>query len=438
VNAKPCPRLWEVEAAHVGRLDGEDCAKQREHQKTCGDCGRMARSLIELKQQLLALAAPADELTLRRLRQSTLQRAAAWRQKRRLRPSVIVLVVLLAAGAAGLGLRSLRGPLVEVTSQVEPSSWSRHHSPHVERVVLREGVFSLSVRRGAGDPRVVVEIPEGEIEDVGTVFSVTVHDGRTTRIAVTRGAVVLRRARLPELKLLAGSVWQAVPRAAPAARKPGVPVAPPPSAAPGPAPGVRDARRVPQPSAASEPARRATVGHRLPPPSAAGSMPVAGAVQPPSAAAIAPPPAAAMTAPSPATSAPRSAAATAPVAGRVAQPPTAASMPASRRSLPPSAALSLPPRAAGSMPASRRSSPPSAAVSVRPSAAAGAVVAHRVPLLSAAAPALLDEDACYLDYMQLIRAQHREAALRVGSDYLERFPHGFRRPDVERALHALR
>ena len=308
--AKTCPRSWEVEAAHVGRLDPAECAKQREHQRTCGECGHLARTLNELKERLAALEPPSDELSLRRLRVATLRRAAAEQHERPLpvRPIVIVAALVLAIGVWGawLAARSSHGPLVEVRSRVEPSSWSRHHSPKIERVVLREGVFSLNVRRKPEDPRVVVEIPEGEIEDVGTTFGVTVHDGQTTRIAVTQGAVVLRRAGLPALKLLAGSVWQPVPRSP-------APQALPPMAAP-----VQE---------------------------------------------------------------------------------TQPAVPAAQRSTPARHA--------------HRSAPPSAAVTARAAA---------------------DEDASYLEFVELVRQQQREAAARAGRDYLQRFPGGFRRPDVERAL----
>jgi len=318
VIAKTCPRLWEVEAAHVGRLDRMAWARQREHQRTCSECGRLARSLTDLKEALAELVPPSDELSLRRLRQATLQRATAEQHKRptrfvvRLRPRAIVTALVLAASAWGawIAAHSSRAPLVEVTSRVEPSTWSRHHSPKLERVVLREGVFSLNVRRNPRDPRVVVEIPEGEIEDVGTTFAVTVHDGQTTRIAVTQGAVLLRRTGLPALKLLAGSVWQPVPQ----------PEVLPPTAA-----------HVPETTPAAPETTPAPHVHR-----------------------------------------------------------------SVTRRLQPSAAVVPPPPSAASTPA--------------------------------------DEDACYLEFVQLVHEQQREEAARVGRDYLQRFPSGFRRPDVERAL----
>jgi hypothetical protein len=165
-----------------------------------------------------------------------------------------------------------------------------------------------------------VSIPEGEIEDLGTVFSVTVHGGHTTRIAVTQGAVVLRRVGLPELHLGTGSVWERVSNAE-------VEAAP------------------------------------VPPPAAPRSLPVTSV----DTEKLAPP-------------------------------------------------------------------PPSAAHVARK------ISAHTKPALAAlpqSTPEPTDEDSTYLELIRLVREHRTEDVQRVASDYLKRFPDGFRHQDVERVAQAV-
>ncbi|HEY6880694.1 MAG TPA: hypothetical protein VI299_21875, partial [Polyangiales bacterium] len=57
-------------------------------------------------------------------------------------------------------------------------------------------------------PRLVVRVPDGEIEDLGTVFSVTVEDGQTREIIVREGRVLFRRHGAPTLQLVAGTSWR--------------------------------------------------------------------------------------------------------------------------------------------------------------------------------------------------------------------------------------
>jgi hypothetical protein len=124
--------------------------------------------------------------------------------------------------------------MVVVTPLDKSSVYHQLHESHIERVVLSEGVFSLLVRRGPQDPRVLVSIPEGEIEDLGTMFSVVVHGGRTARIAVTQGAVLLRRPGLPPTRLGTGSIWEPASTEADAPQpiEAEIEAPPPPSAAP--------------------------------------------------------------------------------------------------------------------------------------------------------------------------------------------------------------
>jgi hypothetical protein len=94
-----------------------------------------------------------------------------------------------------------------VTTPVAGTKWSRHSARNLERIDLNDGALSVVVRRSPHDPRVVVRVPEGEIEDLGTVFKVTVRVGRTAEISVSQGTVVFRRTGLADLRLSAGTLW---------------------------------------------------------------------------------------------------------------------------------------------------------------------------------------------------------------------------------------
>jgi hypothetical protein len=85
--------------------------------------------------------------------------------------------------------------------------WEQRLSGGAEQVHLNEGVFSLSVHRTANDPRVVVVVPDGSIDDIGTEFQVTVAGGETRGVVVRQGAVMLKLAGREPLLLRTPSSW---------------------------------------------------------------------------------------------------------------------------------------------------------------------------------------------------------------------------------------
>jgi hypothetical protein len=119
-------------------------------------------------------------------------------------------VALAATLATWLGFG--RTPEIIVTPLAAAVPAQRRCERDREVVVLGDGSYELSVRRGLFDRHVVVQVPEGEIHDVGTVFGVSVQQGRTARVTVTQGAVVLHLRGVPEVRLNAGNVWEAEPR----------------------------------------------------------------------------------------------------------------------------------------------------------------------------------------------------------------------------------
>lgn len=213
-----CSRLGEVEVARDGRLSSAAFLAFERHALSCQDCAHERALLADLARGLRASAVAQDELALRRTRQATLDRAASL-----LRPhaetrfksrgwsffAAGAVAATLAVTATDLRLRGARsepGPVIE-TTPVGDAKWTRRHARNLERIDLSDGTLSVRVRRSPNDPRVVVRVPEGEIEDAGTVFKVSVHAGRTVEIAVTQGAVVFRRRGQSDLRLSAGQVW---------------------------------------------------------------------------------------------------------------------------------------------------------------------------------------------------------------------------------------
>jgi hypothetical protein len=87
--------------------------------------------------------------------------------------------------------------------------WSRHTQGGRELVVLQQGSLWIRVRQAPGTPAFAVLLPDGELEDIGTTFSVAVTDGHTERVQVEEGKVLLKlRGRAP-IALGAGQTWQA-------------------------------------------------------------------------------------------------------------------------------------------------------------------------------------------------------------------------------------
>jgi TolA-binding protein len=90
--------------------------------------------------------------------------------------------------------------------------WSERVDGDREQIVLEHGELWIQIdhAREAGHAaprRLVVLLPDGELEDTGTTFSVDAEGGRTARVAVIEGQVVLRlRGRAPVV-ITAGGAW---------------------------------------------------------------------------------------------------------------------------------------------------------------------------------------------------------------------------------------
>lgn len=91
--------------------------------------------------------------------------------------------------------------------EADNAQWSSSIDDTLESIVLDDGTLRLHVRRKLDSRRVIVRVPDGEIEDVGTVFEVSVRDHRTVAVRVEDGRVTVRLAASEPLTLEAGQSW---------------------------------------------------------------------------------------------------------------------------------------------------------------------------------------------------------------------------------------
>jgi len=240
-----CTRQWEAEAARDGRLDVASALDFRAHASRCDSCAAELDALAAMATRLRnAPAVSPDRLA--RVRQRVLvqatRRPAAWpsgQASPSLRwPRPLVLGAALAGllvlglwlagtfeggGAEGtVGIASqpndtnrVGSPLVRpeltFTATADGSAqWHENRADDEQRVVLLDGRLALVVQRPVGAPRLVVQVPDGEIEDIGTTFHVAVAGGRTVEVAVASGRVILRLRGEVVRELGPGEVWRRV------------------------------------------------------------------------------------------------------------------------------------------------------------------------------------------------------------------------------------
>jgi hypothetical protein len=238
-----CRRLWEVEAAHDGRLSGTALAAFEQHVGHCKTCAEERLALGNLSRALARDASSEDEVALRRGREELLQAAhqrALRGDGRRAARWIAVAAIAGVLGVVGVKeLRAYRDRAVPFASVVASpgARWDRHVTRTLEQVNLGEGVLHLTVRRSSSDSRrVSVHVPDGDIDDLGTIFRVTVLDGRTRELVVSEGTIVFRRAGRAPLLLASPAHWT-----------PATEISPPPS----PLPPAQSEESAPLPSASA-------------------------------------------------------------------------------------------------------------------------------------------------------------------------------------------
>jgi hypothetical protein len=227
-----CPRLFEVEASRDGRLSGVELARFRTHLGACADCAREARELDALSEALREPpgSSTSDELRIRRERtrllaafDGTLVPATPPRGAGRLGFVAVAVAALCAIAVVSALIRGKHGAASAVAaappSHPDPvtvaadsrARFTRHTEARVEKVTLESGALSIHVARALSPRRLLVVLPDGELEDVGTTFSVSADGGHTTRVTVQEGSIVLRLRGNPTIVLAAGDVWTRPP-----------------------------------------------------------------------------------------------------------------------------------------------------------------------------------------------------------------------------------
>jgi hypothetical protein len=125
--------------------------------------------------------------------------------------ALVALVALRLASTRAVTPTALAFEAVSVRAE-RTTKWSRRTEAQVETITLETGSLSIRVDHRSPHRRLLVLLPDGELEDIGTTFSVTADGGRTTAVTVHEGSVVLRLRDALPLTLRAGDSWAPTPR----------------------------------------------------------------------------------------------------------------------------------------------------------------------------------------------------------------------------------
>lgn len=225
MTSRSCSRVWQVEALRDGRISDAEAVAVRSHLERCGECARENEQLDALSRRLNADRSDLNEMSLRRLRYAILAKADAelrggperrWRRF----PFAAAVMAALAIVFGVWAIRRPAGPPSQEESVAviagQGARFSRTMLQGSEFVDLAEGALSISTSRRFANHRFVVRVPDGEVEDIGTVFKVEVREGRTREISVSEGVVIFRRPGSSDVRLVTGSAWTEPPASEPA------------------------------------------------------------------------------------------------------------------------------------------------------------------------------------------------------------------------------
>src|SRR5688572_32942451 len=194
-----CTRAWQAEALEDGRLSGAERASFERHAASCAECARELRALVRLRQgaEWLPASSPAP-LEHRRQRQALLLRASELCQRAPVQPrrrtfaAFVLSGALLVAVCIGFGLRAWRSGS-ETSVALAAPTYRLDASPGASWQTIEEGGAALRLRLGSGSfmlevdkltavQRFVLELPDGELEVIGTHFGVRVEPEGTRRV----------------------------------------------------------------------------------------------------------------------------------------------------------------------------------------------------------------------------------------------------------------
>jgi hypothetical protein len=238
-----CARTFEVEAVRDGRLTGRAAASVVQHASGCADCRAHTGTVDALARALRDHpVAPDDELAARRDRQRLLaveggELLTAPRSRWRRGAAVAAAATAVALVAVAL-VAYTRGSSSEPPQQPDPvrvvadhARWSRVDDGATTQLRIDDGLVDVHVDHAGPWHHLVVLVPDGRIDDLGTTFHVRVEDGHVSEVRVSEGAIVLRRASHPSVTLVAGDAWNAADERAAIAPAPAtVAIAPAPPA----------------------------------------------------------------------------------------------------------------------------------------------------------------------------------------------------------------
>ena len=253
-----CERWSDVESglAHESALEGG----LREHLAHCAFCASEAASQKQLRARLAELSREevVNPFQLKKMRRELLLRAkgAAAPTARPMRAWAIALAsAALAALLFFFVGRLTMSPSESVSVSANPGARFTEKVADGRHVVeLVDGEFDFDVNHRDGEPRLLVRVPDGEIEDIGTKFHVSVSNGRTERVSVTEGEVELRRTNEPKLRLIAGMTFTPSPAPVSSSSASSAQAAPSPVAPTPPLAVVTSSAPLPPPVVALQPA----------------------------------------------------------------------------------------------------------------------------------------------------------------------------------------
>src|SRR5262249_55207054 len=87
------------------------------------------------------------------------------------------------AAAPALASRRVGGPEPVVVHADGSAKWSRQAEKQLETIRLESGALAIRVYHAVAPRRLLVILPDGELEDIGTTFSVSADAGHTTHVS---------------------------------------------------------------------------------------------------------------------------------------------------------------------------------------------------------------------------------------------------------------
>jgi len=219
MSRSSCSQSWLVEAIRDGRVIGAERSSFERHLSACAECAELSTKARAAREGLKDLPSGLpDVFTLRRQRRDLLRALDDFvtaRAPRRAPRFAALTAARAVAMLAGLGVWHWGRPRAIVSwVDVEAgrgAAWSERTTSALDRITLLDGRFRLMIHRPSPVSRVLLTLPDGEIEDLGTVLEVRIENHQTMHVAVQSGQIVLRLRGFSDVHLRAGEHWDLRP-----------------------------------------------------------------------------------------------------------------------------------------------------------------------------------------------------------------------------------